>query len=608
VVAMLFTFALQIGLLILLWQGVVVGGGTSITSDTSETDRLWRQVGQVQRQVCWLNKVVVVNTTAVADVNGSVNCTGAWADGPVCSAGTRTPPSMGYLEFKQCLDALSNIPPNVSQLSNYKLERMLEDQLPGVREACKNLGDMESSQKAFGMGLLFPEYMPAGTLHGNLAHAFWQAGNASAQLPVLAKELAHITLSSNEGCMPEMPPDPALEPLIVNVLAFLALAIYVHQETMQAIWLGHVSAACCGILPAFYVTELSRGVGVSRLGICGRVMLLVAPVLQHMTGLAVLTSSMALTFIRETQASVVSIVLTNVALSFILDLDNRVGAMLCSQEMRARRSGWAPPASFTCCGRRCACSGLKCPACSMPCFTRVGTGVFACTQFWGHVYLALLGLLLLVEPLCLSPAPAYFVYGKATAAALATGTLKQQTGAVSEWTRIANASVNMFGVTDRQNYHATITPGWSTNITGPEGEGTQGVLHGMLKAMKLRVQLMQGRGEFQEPALIFMTFYSYMLFFFVVMLYNNTLVVTSTSRWNGYLVSVQAFIAMTSGNLYMGLPCFFLAWVGMFVVWPLLHGQPTPLLRGWGYSHSCCAGQHRATRAAQGGAVVCVEA
>jgi hypothetical protein len=126
VLAMLFTFALQMGLLILLWHGVVVGGGTSITNDTPELDRLWRQVGQVQRQVCWLNKVVVVNRTAAAD--GDVNCTGAWPKGPLCSAGTRTPPSMSYMEFRHCLDVLSSILPNASHLSEEKLKDRLEDE------------------------------------------------------------------------------------------------------------------------------------------------------------------------------------------------------------------------------------------------------------------------------------------------------------------------------------------------------------------------------------------------------------------------------------------------------------------------------------------------
>lgn len=102
VMAMLFTFALQMGLLVLLWQAVVAGSATDVSKDMPETDRLWRQVGQVQRQVCWLNKNAVINTTAAA--GGNLSCAGAWPVGPDCGF-----PSMDYVDLKHCLTALQHV-------------------------------------------------------------------------------------------------------------------------------------------------------------------------------------------------------------------------------------------------------------------------------------------------------------------------------------------------------------------------------------------------------------------------------------------------------------------------------------------------------------------
>jgi hypothetical protein len=406
VLAMLFTFALQMGLLVLLWQAVVTGSATEISTETPETHRLWRQVGQVQRQVCWLNKNAVINTTAAAD--GTLNCEGAWPHGPFCRAGGRKPPSMGYKDMERCLHTLFSRPPNFLWLlfgnwlddkTRTKLIAKQESEFPVSQQACEGLRDLGSSDKAFGMGLLFPNYMPLGMMHENLTNAYWHDGTAPGapnSFSDITQEFFHLSFS-HEGCIPEIPHDPGQEPSVVNVLAFLALAVYVHHETMQALWLGYVSAACCSILPPFCLTRLSTGVACHRFSACRVVLMLCAPVLQQATGIAVLVSSMGLTFIRETQASVVAIVLSNVALSFILDLDNRVGCMLHTQAMHNTRSS-PPPVE-----RARAVKQLACWSC-------VDTQSSACSRVCGHLYLALLGLLLLAEPLCLAPAPAVQIW------------------------------------------------------------------------------------------------------------------------------------------------------------------------------------------------------
>jgi hypothetical protein len=580
VLAMMFTFFLQVGLLILLWRGLVHGSATHVSGDTPENDRLWRQVGQVQRQVCWLTKNAIINTTAAGD--GRLNCTGAWAEGPICSAGRQSSsdPPIGYQAFKNCLEALASQP-----LDAWKYFT--------IEQACEGFKDMDSSLKAFGVGLLFPDYMP-GMLHGTLCNGFWHVGapasrDSTVTQSDLAEDLAHVAFNSYEGCLPHIPPAPAQEPLIVNLLAFLALATYVHQEMMQAAWLGYVAAACCGILPAFYITPLSRGVGCGRLGLSKQVLMLGAPLLQQVTSTAVLASSMGLTFIKETQASVVGMILGNVALSFILDLYNRVGVMLQTQATRSSSS--SSISSISRCSSCCStlthpCEGacgvvlLACAHCP-----HVGAKSVACARFWGYVYLSLLGLLVLAERVCLTPTPAWTVYS------ILCDKLQQQT-AVTEWTKKASRGMGIFTFVnsthkgarfaperDRETMKAVISvERYLHNITVPGQERYEGALRAVLSAFKLRVEELQFSIDivwqgFERSVLVFV--YPCLLGLFVFLLCSNSLVVTKAMRWNPVLLVVQVFLAMNVVDLPSGLVCFFLAWSGMFVLWPLLHRPPT---------------------------------
>lgn len=125
-------------------------------------------------------------------------------------------------------------------------------------------------------------------------------------------------------------------PSVANLLAFLALVVYVQEEIRKAVWLSYVAAAYSRILPLFYQTDASvaaRPVGV--LPLWCRVVVLGAPLLQLVTGCMVLITSMLLSLHPETQQTLVTIVLSNVALSFIVDIGNRVGAMLASQQQIA---------------------------------------------------------------------------------------------------------------------------------------------------------------------------------------------------------------------------------------------------------------------------------
>lgn len=76
VMALVFCLFLQVAMLVLLWLGLSSGSATSAAASTSDTDRLWQQVGQVQRQVCWLNQHAVINSSVA--FNTKLECSGAW--------------------------------------------------------------------------------------------------------------------------------------------------------------------------------------------------------------------------------------------------------------------------------------------------------------------------------------------------------------------------------------------------------------------------------------------------------------------------------------------------------------------------------------------------
>jgi len=417
--AVMFTFLLQTGLLILLWQGLVNGSDTALTRATPETDKLWRQVGQVQRQICWLNHHAVINTSVQA--GAELNCSGAWFDGGTC-----LPLERRLADRDWGRRASVNHPERPVRYNTLKdcLQKMSRPHNSSAREqllsACQGVLDLDGPNLAFGVGLLYPDIeqsdnillfvkdinaellyelaygkgnKPQATkLSWNLSNAAWLHANAS------ANDSEPVRLSLQPGCMPEIPAISRVrDPSFVNLLAFIALAVYVHEEIVRAVWLAHVSAAFAGILPAFYAANYARPQALHAATFieCAfrKVVLLVIPLMQLVAGLFVLVSSMALTFVPETQSSIVSIILSNVALTFILDLDNRVGAILTAQERNkeavrdwqtaAHESQTAcVPITPYCCAQRCA---------------------------WGYLYMALLGLLVISEVALLSPFTLFYM-------------------------------------------------------------------------------------------------------------------------------------------------------------------------------------------------------
>jgi hypothetical protein len=135
---------------------------------------------------------------------------------------------------------------------------------------------------------------------------------------------------------------------IVNMLVIFALAVYALEEIRKAVNLSITAAACFQILPRFYLGESFSSCSTAGKGLQSvcygrwshimtpvlRLLVLAAPLCQHLIGLLVLLSGIDLTFLR-TNTDIVQIILDAAALIFLLELDSRVGMVLFEQHLRS---------------------------------------------------------------------------------------------------------------------------------------------------------------------------------------------------------------------------------------------------------------------------------
>jgi hypothetical protein len=176
-----------------------------------------------------------------------------------------------------------------------------------------------------------------------------------------------------------------LTSLIVNILAFLAIAVFVHDEVRRAARLCQIAAVVAGILPAFFSTGNTARVEKRHWLLCCAV--LCAPLLQLLTALMVLLSASLLSITQENQASNIQVVLNSVALGFVLEVDNKMGDMIASQQTRLAASRAPSQGMF----KSASMSMRECCRSSV---------LRSCM---GHAYFALAGLMLTQEPVLLSP-------------------------------------------------------------------------------------------------------------------------------------------------------------------------------------------------------------
>ena len=189
------------------------------------------------------------------------------------------------------------------------------------------------------------------------------------------------------------------DPSLANMLVILAVAIYAQEEARRAAWLGYVAAALAGILPSFYhkpgvttprpVTYFAKG----SVGWPFCLLALTAPLVQFLVVLFLLLSSAALSLVQEAQTSILSIVVNAVALTFILELDNKVGAVLLAQQKHWDKMQQAGRDSTN-------------DVDQQPSDVQQSLVWRKCA---GHMYFSVLGAMMFGQVLCMSPALAAVV-------------------------------------------------------------------------------------------------------------------------------------------------------------------------------------------------------
>jgi hypothetical protein len=221
---------------------------------------------------------------------------------------------------------------------------------------------------------------------------------------------------------------------VVNMLVIFALAVYALEEIRKAVSLSITAAACFQILPRFYLGETFSTCSTAGKGLQSvcygrwsrimtpvlRLLVLAAPLCQHLIGLLVLLSGIDLTFLR-TNTDIVQIILDAAALIFLLELDSRVGTVLFEQHLRSvpsmKRRALSKLASsngssgFGVLPRTAGDVGSSTGA-GFSGFSKMvsmGQGKLSCRSLsagvrmrLGHVYIAVVGLFVLAQPLFLS--------------------------------------------------------------------------------------------------------------------------------------------------------------------------------------------------------------
>jgi hypothetical protein len=114
-------------------------------------------------------------------------------------------------------------------------------------------------------------------------------------------------------------------------MAFIALVIAVHDEIRRAVKLCTVAAALTGILPEFFGREKYWVPAEKKLPKLHGALVLVTPVLQLLVALAVLLTGGVLFLFEAATTDRISIITNSVALCFVLELDNKVGAIVRAQ-------------------------------------------------------------------------------------------------------------------------------------------------------------------------------------------------------------------------------------------------------------------------------------
>lgn len=333
IMAFLFTALLQMGLIILVWNGMPKGFDVRTTG---YPDRLWVQAGQMQRQLCWLQRHAQLKDPDSVDWNVSRDCMLAWPR-PVNGSHDCT----WYLNNPNW-DASKM--PDAAAVEGYLMRNWSRVQFPKVHdriqhadkwysnmsylddsELCRSLRDF-SSLGAFAEGLFYPQQQDRP--NAQLYQGGWNSPYGLVHSHALCIE-GREKLSYGDD-----PDDPSSFP---NLLALLALTVYVHDEAMRSYWLAYVAAACVGVVPRLFNTRRVDTISnIQHANTAKLLLLLFVPLSQLLVACAVLFTGSALFLTANDQENTLSIIFNAVALGFVLEVDNKLGAILGLQDF----PGW----------------------------------------------------------------------------------------------------------------------------------------------------------------------------------------------------------------------------------------------------------------------------
>lgn len=331
---MLVTVALQLGMLCLLWHIVMKPNSDA---RPPETKRLWTQVGQLQGQLCWMQNALNSSGVALNRTGSGANCAKAWPSvdedcpGADYDSISEVP---SWDEARVCLLHRVDIYQDDKLLTKFLVSN---DSIKSrVKPGCKKiLARMGPALAAHGRGLLYPRMDELKVLADD-GSCVWPATDSAGHPPLPKKRLVNggwsidgnlctcdYTISAgrsmvdcskenvnNKGRLGDIashaqciapfkhiwePPEPGpdIPNLVVNLLALMAIAMFVHEEVRRAASLCHTAAAVGGILPRFY----ARGSNLPMHGppvvyrlhrhLLLRLVMLCAPLLQLVTALLV---------------------------------------------------------------------------------------------------------------------------------------------------------------------------------------------------------------------------------------------------------------------------------------------------------------------------------
>jgi len=231
-----------------------------------------------------LNHHAILNTSIpAADV---ADCSLAWPGAPSCYPGSRFIRPR-HEDVRKCARAL-RLPVQWSPLerlmqqdiSSYVFE-MGQQRKKLLKDSCEEFISLSSSLQAYVLGLMYPVIPQSSNMTIAMSHGGWAS---TERYKSSYGEYHRVNYSSHHECMGALPPPDGLDPSLVNLLALLALLIYAHEEVRKAAWLSYMAAACTGLLPDFYATDLSTAsFATCRAALVWRVFMLLAPLMQMLT-------------------------------------------------------------------------------------------------------------------------------------------------------------------------------------------------------------------------------------------------------------------------------------------------------------------------------------